>query len=287
MGAADDRVSELLDRWLASVELHARYLALDDASYAKVEDWPKHQRPTRWLVDIARARCEELKRQLAERRARRDETFADALELMAFLTNLMGSEHVERFIPLATGRPPKARAVATSPPAAAAPTAPAARAAAAESTAHKTARTPPTPPESASTTGTVEVAKPAAATRAPSRGKPAAGATGRYPRSAGTDRHVPQQTPTPRKPAGETAPPARSPAPPKGIATTKPAPPANDPTVSTVISDAARMLSWGREWPQLAGLIARLAGRPDEKQVWAILRQHRAAIEAKAAQQTG
>jgi hypothetical protein len=43
------------------------------------------------------------------------------------------------------------------------------------------------------------------------------------------------------------------------------------------------MLSWGREWPQLAGLIARLAGRPDEKEVWAILRQHRVAIEARAA----
>ncbi len=282
MGAADDRVSELLDRWLASVELHARYLALDDASYAKVEDWPKHQRPTRWLVDIARARCEELKRQLAERRARRDETFADALELMAFLTNLMGSEHVERFIPLATGRPPKARPAATTP---APPAAPAAPAAPLASATPKAPKNPPNPPESARTTATVEVAKPVAAPRAPSRGRSTAGATGSYPRSAGTNTHAPQQPPSPRKSASDTSPPVKSPARPKDIAIAKPASPANDPAVSTVIADAVRMLSWGREWPQLAGLIARLAGRPDEKQVWAILRQHRAAIEAKAAQQ--
>src|SRR5512146_881338 len=101
MGAADDRVSELLDRWLASVELHARYLALDDAAYAKVQDWPRHQRPTRWIIDLARSRCLELKRQLGERGSRGDSSFADALELMAFLTSLLGSEHVERFIPLA------------------------------------------------------------------------------------------------------------------------------------------------------------------------------------------
>jgi len=52
-----------------------------------------------------------------------------------------------------------------------------------------------------------------------------------------------------------------------------------------VIADAVRMLNWGREWPQLAGLITRLAGRPAEKEVWEILRQHRATIEAQAAQQ--
>jgi hypothetical protein len=49
-----------------------------------------------------------------------------------------------------------------------------------------------------------------------------------------------------------------------------------------VVADAVRMLNWGREWPQLAGLITRLAGRPTESEVWDILRRHRAAIEARA-----
>ena len=64
MGAADQRVAELLERWLASVELHARYLALDDAAYARVQDWPKHQRPSRWVVDLARKRLLDLRRLL-------------------------------------------------------------------------------------------------------------------------------------------------------------------------------------------------------------------------------
>ena len=62
MSAADKRVAELLDRWLASVELHARYLELDAAAYAKVQAWPKHERPTRWVIDLARTRLNELKR---------------------------------------------------------------------------------------------------------------------------------------------------------------------------------------------------------------------------------
>jgi hypothetical protein len=59
-------------------------------------------------------------------------------------------------------------------------------------------------------------------------------------------------------------------------------PPKPDKAAATVIADAARLLSWGREWPQLAALIARLADRPSEQDVWTILRTHRAAIEARA-----
>lgn len=272
MGAADDRVAELLDRWLASVELHARYLALDDAAYAAAEDWPRHQRPTRWLVDIARARCEELKRQLQERRARNDEGFADALELMAFLTNLMGSEHVERFIPLATGRPPKRPPVA--PPVPAAPEAPTVR------TAAKPPRVAADSTSSTSTTGTVELPKPAS--RGAARARSSASATGRHARSGGTGRHARPQSSAPRRSAGEPARPTKTPAPPKAEAAAKSAATAAlDPAVATVIADAVRMLNWGREWPQLAGLIARLAGRPPEADVWQILRRHRATIEAK------
>lgn len=49
-----------------------------------------------------------------------------------------------------------------------------------------------------------------------------------------------------------------------------------------MIADAVRFLNWGREWPQLASLIARLADRPPEQEILKILRKHRAAIEARA-----
>ncbi len=106
MSTTDRRVEELLDRWLASVELHLRYLKLDDAAYARAEAWPKHQRPNALVLNLARTRLLELKAHLSERRDAGDAKFAESLELMAFLTSLLGSEHIERFIPLATGKAP-------------------------------------------------------------------------------------------------------------------------------------------------------------------------------------
>jgi hypothetical protein len=50
---ADLRLRELLDKWLASLELHAKYSALDDASYSKIQSWPEHRRPSRWIIDLA------------------------------------------------------------------------------------------------------------------------------------------------------------------------------------------------------------------------------------------
>ncbi len=74
MSTTDKRVEELLDRWLASVELHARYLKLDDAAYARAEAWPKHQRPNALVVNLARTRLLELKAHLSERRDAGDAT---------------------------------------------------------------------------------------------------------------------------------------------------------------------------------------------------------------------
>lgn len=190
MSAADQRLTELLDRWMASLDLHASYLALDDEAYATVQDWPKHQRPSRWVLELARTRLLELRRIVDERSSQGDAGLAEALELMAFLTSLLGSGHVDRFIPLAQPR---------------------------------------------------------------------------------------QAAPGPSKTA----------APQKRAPSTKSTPAAGEPTASeqvtaTVIADAVRLVSWGREWPQLAGLIARLANRPPEAEVWKILRKHRAAIEAQA-----
>ena len=235
MSAADKRVAELLDRWLASVELHARYLELDAAAYAKVQAWPKHERPTRWVIDLARTRLNELKRLHAERIAKGDATFAEALELMGFLANLVGSEHVERFIPLATEAPAPAKPRAA------------------------------TRPEAPSLDPTIEQT-------APHRTRPAPAPA----RSTERTRAAPR---TARKPA--VAPPSRAVAVPVlPPTTTQPAD--VDKVTSLVIADAVRMLNWGREWPQIAGLIARLADRPSEQDVWKILRSHRAVIEAQA-----
>jgi hypothetical protein len=279
MGAADDRVSELLDRWLASVELHARYLALDDAAYAKVQDWPRHQRPTRWIIDLARSRCVELKRQLVERGTRGDASFADALELMAFLTSLLGSEHVERFIPLAAEgkvRPAAAAAPLPSPeprPPATPPSAPEAqRAVAPPPQREPAARRNPTP-----ASDTVIAPSPGRSERsAPARSaavKPRAAET-RSSAARGTTR-VTSSPKSARR--AEAPPPARKPPAP---ARTKSS--GHDPTTAMVIADAVRLLNWGRHWPQLASLIARIADRPAEPEVWTILRAHRAEIEGQA-----
>jgi hypothetical protein len=219
MGAADERVTQLLERWLASVELHARYLALDDAAYARAQDWPKHQRPTRWVVELARTRLLEIRRLLADRQARGDEAFAEALELMAFLTNLLGSEHVERFIPLAQAAEPTVETRASRQP---------------------------------------------AKTTTARRAEPRAPTATRASRTQG--------------PARRQATPSQSPAPPRP----EPERTAHDKVTATVIADAVRLVSWGREWPQIAGLIARLANRPPEAEVWKILRTYRAQIEARA-----
>ncbi len=246
MGAADKRIDELLDHWLASVELHASYLDLDDAAYAKIQHWPDHQRPTRWIVELARSRLDELRRQVADHQSKGDATFAESLELMSFLTTLLGSEHVERFIPLAaaTSCEPAGEAVA--------PTVETPR-----PTVEPTVIRPRTAKASAAR---ARAPAAAATTPAPRPRAPAAAAT----------------TPAARaRPSGEQAKPPAAAA--KAARTPK-----LDKTETTVIADAARMLSWGREWPQIASLIARLAGRPPEQEVWAILRTHRAAIQAKA-----
>lgn len=232
MMSADKRMEELLDRWSASLERHARYLALDDAAYAKVEAWPPHARPTRWVVDLARQRLLELRAELTKRRESSDPGFAEALELMSFLSGLLGSEHLERFIPLATGKTPDTTAATGTveqprPPRPAKP------------------RSKAAPP----------VAAPAHAAAAPKAGKAPA------PREA------------PARPAPSTRPAA---------APEVPAAPASDPLTAQVIADAVRMLEWGREWPAIAGLIARMADRPPEADVWKILRAHRSEILARA-----
>ena len=98
---ADQRLLELLDKWLSSLELHTKYSSLDDDSYWKIQPWVEHQRPSRWILDLAKQKTVALRAQVEQRIKTGDQTFSDALELMTFLANLVGSEHIERFIPVA------------------------------------------------------------------------------------------------------------------------------------------------------------------------------------------
>jgi hypothetical protein len=241
MSASDKRVEELLERWLASVDLHLRYLKLDDAAYARAEAWPKHQRPNAFVVKLAQTRLLELKAHLVERKDQGDAKFAESLELMSFLTGLLGSEHIERFIPLATGKAPDPGLSGTVEQ-------PRIR-----STAKTSTKTPPASAPARSSTGTHKrPARNIAPAGAASQSRPAAA-----PRAAAT--------------------PTRAPS----------APAVKDAMTVKVIADAVRMLEWGREWPALASLIARMADRPSETDVWKILRAHRSEIQAKAPRITG
>lgn len=101
MTPSDRRITELIDKWLASIDLHLQYVELSDAAYARAQAWPKHDRPTRWVLEVARQKVLELKAQCETRQAMGDSRFSESLELMSFLANLVGIQHIQRFIPLA------------------------------------------------------------------------------------------------------------------------------------------------------------------------------------------
>lgn len=244
MPAAEKRVQELLDRWLASVELHVQYLKLDDAAYARAQDWPRHQRPTKWVVELARTRVLELKANLARHTG--DASFAESLELMSFLTSLLGSEHIERFIPLATGKPADTAVSATVEQPRLSSTGDKSGASARK----------PVAKRPAAKTAALAAAPTARATSATARPAPAPAAV---PRTAAVP---PQPSRTPPAPAAAAKP-------------SLPASPAEQKAIRTVIADAVRFLEWGREWPALASQIARLADRPTEAEVRSILRVYK------------
>ena len=95
------RMRSLLTRWQQSLEMHARYLPLDDAHYWHVQPWPAHERPAAWIVQLARQKIAELARALEERLKHGDTAFATGLEHMVFLANLVGLQPAGRYIPLA------------------------------------------------------------------------------------------------------------------------------------------------------------------------------------------
>ncbi len=101
MTPADERIAQMLAKWQTSLDLHLRYTKLPDDEYWQVQAWPEHERPNRWIVELARQRLEALQRIVQTRISAGDPSLSEALELMAFLSNLVGSEHLERHIPQA------------------------------------------------------------------------------------------------------------------------------------------------------------------------------------------
>jgi hypothetical protein len=267
---ADQRLLELLDKWLKSLELHRRYASLDDDSYAQVQPWPEHQRPSQWIIDLAKQKAVALRDQIDERIKAGDTKFSDSLELMTFLANLVGAEHIERFIPLANADTEH-------------PLQPASADARVQN------------PSADSATGTREMPKfVASKARAP--------APAGTQHVARTERKATEVKAAP-KPAAKPAPkptlqsrsvparPAVAPADAHGAAaSSKPAsrqPAADGATASEagreqVIADAVRLVQWGRKWYELAELISGMAGRPSLTEVRRILKDHKMAIEKKA-----
>lgn len=232
MNPADKRLTELLDKWLTSLELHLKYAALGNSDYAAVQPWPKHDRPTRWILELARQKTLELKSHHESRLAMGDGKFADAVELTVFLANLVGSQHVQRFIPLA--EPDKEQKISASPPAKPQP-----------DTAH-TDRTREMPRLPVAPAGRKTAEAPAA-------GKQAA----------------------PTRPAPKAAK--------KGAPATAPGKSVTGPALQKkIMADAVRLLKWGKEWHELADLIARIADRPPAAEIRRILRSHKAEIEMQA-----
>jgi hypothetical protein len=246
---ADQRLLELMEKWLKSLELHAKYSSLDDDSYWKIQPWVEHQRPSRWIIDLAMQKTVALRTQVEERVKMGDTTYSDSLELMIFLTNLVGSEHIERFIPVA--EPQNERSLERQPE-------------------------PARPPETAAITATREMPKFLAAKRPP----PAAGTA----QVARTERKTAAQPRPAAKPAGRQ--PARPPAKALGKSAPRAAPSERDTPSEVaraqVIADAARLVQWGRKWYELPELIARMADRPSLPEVRRILKENKSSIDAKA-----
>jgi hypothetical protein len=265
---ADQRLTELLDRWLTSLDLHLKYSSLDDDTYWKVQPWVEHQRPTRWILELAKQKTAALKAQVEQRVDSGDTEFSDALEQMMFLANLVGLQHIERFIPVAEPSAELGRDSGTSLLATGTHEMP--------KPAPSTSSTREMPRPSLSSTGTREMPRPSLATTG-TREMP-------KPAARAERKKVPAKVP-PKKRSEPVAParpaPARS-APGRGAPVPSlavPPPPAAEAQRKQVIADAVRLLQWGRRWFELAELIARMADRPPVRTVSRLLNENRTQIE--------
>lgn len=313
MTPAEKRIKDLIDRWLISLDLHLQYADLNDSAYNRVQPWPVHDRPTRWVLELAKQKTLELKTVVDARLGMGDAKVADALELMMFLANMVGSQHVQRFIPMAdperhaqallTEPALQKQAAATKP--VAIPNAPSKPIIAPTNQASSQPTSPAANPSTSSSTSAT------ASSLAPTISITAIERTVEMPRLPPRETTVPAQTtaaakvetPVPNKahPAGvdneatrEMPRPQRLPhAPARNVKPTpakaepsKPLPAAKGALPDShrlVVSDAVRLINWGKDWHELAESIARMADRPKLPEIRKILRMHRSDIETRAA----
>lgn len=247
MTPADRRVTELIDKWLSSIDLHLKYVELSDPAYARVQAWPKHDRPTRWVLEVARQKILELKAQCETRQAMGDGKFSESLELMVFLANLVGIQHIQRFVPLADP-----------------------------------SRTEPV----SSTTSTVEVVQPPRAAPAQKPRPSGDDTTREMPRIKATVPARAAPAPARPAPAPARVAPARAAAPavPARPAPAAKSVGASADLRGKIVADAIRLLKWGKSWHELAELIERIAERPSAAEIRKVLRANRTEIEKAAAQ---
>lgn len=289
MTPADRRITELIDKWLTSIELHLQYTELSDAAYARVQPWQKHDRPTRWVLEVARQKVLELKQQCETRQAMGDSKFSESLELMAFLANLVGIQHIQRFIPLADPAKGADPAKVADPAKAAADTA------ATSTSLSQTVEAPTVisraPPRargnSSSDDPTREMPrlkavqiKPDPVVKEPVAEVIAGDLTAEEllpvavpARSIPSARPAPKINPAAVQPA---KPAARRPAP-APAAPPKPAAPLD--MNGKIVADAVRLLKWGKSWHELPELIERIGERPPAAEIRKVLRTNKAEIE--------
>jgi hypothetical protein len=262
MTSAEKRIVELLDRWLVSLEEHRALAALDDDAYRGARDWIDHERPTVWVIEHATKQVNELKTLFERRDELACGEVAQALELMAFLANLVGSQHVRRFIPLIkrdSDSPAKTRDPASE-------TQRRPKLAVAADPTGNTQRQPLLAAATADT-GTREMPVVKAASDQSDSGprkRERQNARHTGTRAAGRG-EVGKSRNTPRAPAKPAAP---------------------TPVETAVMADAVRLLDWGRAWYELAEAISRMAGRPSLDEVRNILRDRRPEIEKTMAAKT-
>ena len=248
-GENPGQLEALLDRWQTSLDLHARYAALDDARYWHVQPWPRHERPQRWIIQLARKRILALKRTVTQRMAEGDRAFIEGVETMGFLATLVGLTSIERSIPLATHETERREVLAAKP---------------------ETAPAKETPDTSRSRTA--EHRRTAETTR-----QMPVLPNARVDKMLATQRNVAAK---PAAPAPQARVASRREA--QRPATVKPkkAPSTITQSEHVVIADAVRLLGWGRQWHEIAEMIARLAERPAPSEIRRILRTYREHIDA-------
>ncbi|HEU4781668.1 MAG TPA: hypothetical protein VFS58_17445 [Steroidobacteraceae bacterium] len=261
-GEQPGQLEALLERWQTSLDLHAKYAALDEARYWHVQPWPKHERPQRWIIQLARKRILALKRIVAQRQSEGDRAFIEGIEIMGFLATLVGLTSVERFIPLATLETERRDVLSAKPEPATAKTAPAAPKAA--------------PPAETARTRTAEHKRTAETTRQ----MPVMPNSKVYRLLAAQQAGVPLKDPKRESGRPATIKPQVTRAQPQAKPRRAPA----NVTASehVVIADAVRLLGWGKQWHELAEMISRLAERPSPSEIRRILRTYRDQIDAVA-----